>query len=108
MSSVFPRRAPDYAALNTKPVAREVPQSAVARAEEGVEAARRRLARKMRELRDASVRERSIREGAVGRAVFDLVEKGQLETAVIDLIRAKVRECSGPAQVAAFAGTIFE
>jgi hypothetical protein len=108
MSTVFPRRAPDYTAVNADPTAREVPRSAVARAEERLAAARRKLVREKRRLRDASAQEQGIREGAVGRMVWDLVEQGRLERAVIDLIRTELRGRLTPAQASAFRDSVFE
>jgi hypothetical protein len=69
MSTAFPRRTLNCTAVNADPTAREVPRSAVARAEERLAAARLQLAREKRRLRDASAREKGIREGEVGRIV---------------------------------------
>ncbi|QOZ67416.1 hypothetical protein [Bradyrhizobium arachidis] len=108
MPTSFPRRPPDHAADNADSTPREQPRSAVERAQERVAAARLKLAVQERRLRQVSVREQCIREGAVGRAVLDLLDDGVLEKASVDLIRAKVREHFGPAQAAAFSGTLFE
>jgi hypothetical protein len=101
-------RTTDYTAVSSNPTPREQPRSAVERAEERLAALRLQIAREKRRLRDASVREKGIREGVVGRAVWDLVEEGKLEQAVIDLIRDELRGRLNPAQAAALLDTIFE
>jgi hypothetical protein len=108
MSTVPPDRVPNYTAVNADPTPSERPRSAVALAQERLAGARRQLAREKRRLRDASVREQGIRERAVGRIVWDLVEQGGLERAVIDLIRAELRGRLTPAQACAFCDTAFE
>jgi hypothetical protein len=108
MSAICNNSAPDYNTVNANPTSREIPRSGVARAEERLAAARLQLVREKRRLRDASVREQTIRECAVGRMVWDLVERGKLERAVIDLIRSELRGRLTPTQVPAFFDTIFE
>jgi len=105
--SAFPRRAPNHTAVSAAPVPRELPRSAVTQAEQRLALAREKLAQAKRRLRDASVREQSIREGVLGRAVLDLIDQGQLEQAVIDLIRVQMRAGSSAAQLSAFTGTVF-
>lgn len=104
----FPRPAPTYVAVKTDPNPRELPRSRVEIAEERLKATRRRLAIGKRQLRNASVREQRIRDGEVGRAVWHLIEQGELGDAVIKLIRAELRGRLTPAQAAAFRGTVFE
>lgn len=108
MSAVCNNSAPDYTTINENPTSREVPRSGVARAEERLAAARLLLVREKRRLRDASVREQSIRECAVGRMVWHLVEQGRLDRAAIELIRTELRGRLTAAQKPAFADTIFE
>ena len=108
MSTVFPRRAPSYAAVSPNPTSREQPHSAVKLAKERLAAVQQKLAREKRRLRDASAREKGIREGAVGRAVWKLVNQGGLEPAVVDLIRAELHGHLSPAQACALVDTIFE
>ena len=106
--SAFPRLKPNYTAVKTDPTPPELPRSRVEVAEERLAAARRQLVLGKRRLRDASVREQGIRDGEVGRAVWHLVEQGQFEDNVIDLIRAELRSHLSPVQVRAFRGTVFE
>jgi xanthine/CO dehydrogenase XdhC/CoxF family maturation factor len=106
--SAFPRPATSHIAVKPDPSPRELPRSRVEILEEEVKAARRRVALSMRELRRASVREQGIRHGEVGRALWRLIEQGQLEGRVIDLIRAELRGHLTPAQAVAFRGTVFE
>jgi hypothetical protein len=82
--------------------------SAVSRSEQKVAALRLALVRAKRSYHEASVRERSIREGAVGRAVWRLIEQGRLEPSVMALIRDEVRLFLSPGRTAAFIGTEFE
>jgi hypothetical protein len=108
MSTTFPRRALNYTAVNADPKAREVKRSAVARAKERLAATQLQLAQEKRRLRNASAREQGIREGEVGRVIWDLVAQGKLDHVVIDLIRTELRERLSDAQASAFQDTIFE
>jgi hypothetical protein len=83
-------------------------RSAVARSEQKLSALRLAVVQAKRQLREASAREQSIREGTVGRAVWDLIQQGRLEPSVIALIRDEVRAALSPTQAAAFVDTIFE
>jgi hypothetical protein len=83
-------------------------QSAVSRSEEKLAAARLALVQAKRQLREASVRARSIREGVLGRAVWQLIEQGTLEPCAIALIQDAVRPFLTPARASAFVNTIFE
>jgi hypothetical protein len=83
-------------------------RSAVKLAEERLAAVQQKLAREKRRLREASAREKGIREGVVGRAVWKLVNEGGLEPAVVDLIRAELRGHLTPAEASALADTLFE
>ena len=76
MSSVFPRRAPDYATLSPDPTPRPQLRSAVELAKERLAATQKKLVREKRLLRDVSTRENGIRERAVGRAVWKLAGRG--------------------------------
>ena len=64
MSSVFPRRAPDYATLSPDPTPRPQLRSAVELAKERLAATQKKLVREKRLLRDVSTRENGIRERA--------------------------------------------
>ena len=83
-------------------------RSAVVRSEERVEALRLALVQEKRKLHQASVRERGIREGVVGRVMWDLLEQGRLEPSMAALIRDEVRARLTPAQVEAFRNKAFE
>jgi hypothetical protein len=107
MSSVFPRRAPDYAAVSLDPTPRPQLRSAVELAKERLAATQKKLVREKRLLRDVSTREKGIRERAVGRAVWKLAGRGGLEPAMVDLIRAELHVHLSPAEAAALTGTIF-
>jgi hypothetical protein len=76
-------------------------------AKERLAAVQKRLAREKRRLRDVSAREKGIREGVVGRAVWNLADRGGLEPAVVDLIRAELRVHLTPAEASALVDTIF-
>ena len=82
--------------------------SAVSRSQQKLAALRLALVQAKRQLHEASVREQSIREGTVGRAVWALIEQGRLEPCVIALIRDEVRPALSPGRAAAFIGTVFE
>jgi hypothetical protein len=81
---------------------------AVARSEQRLAALRLALVQEKRKLHEASAREQGIREGVVGRAVWDLLEQGRLERSVAALIRDEVRARLTPAQAAAFRNKAFE
>jgi hypothetical protein len=83
-------------------------RSAVSHWEQKLAAARLVLAQAKRQLHEASAREQSIREATVGRAVWALIERGQLELSVVALIRDEVRPALTPGRAAAFIGTVFE
>jgi hypothetical protein len=83
-------------------------RTAVSRSEQKLAALRLALVQAKRQLHEASAREQSIREGTVGRAVWDLIEQGRLEPSVIALIRDEVRPALTPGRAAAFIGTVFE
>lgn len=83
-------------------------RSVVQRSEERVAALRRALVQEQRKLRVASVREAGIREKAVGRAVWALVERGALPLSVMALVRDEVRACLTAPQERAFRETPFE
>ena len=107
MSTAFPRRTPNYAAVSPNPTPRPQPRSAVELAKERLAAVQKKLAREKRRLRDVSVREKGIRERAVGRVVWKLAGRGGLEPAMVDLIRAELHVHLSPAEAAALTGTIF-
>lgn len=107
MSTAFPRRTPTYAAVGPNPTPRPKPRSPVELAKERLAAVQKKLAREKRRLRDVSAREKGIREGAVGRAVWKLAGRGGLEPAVVDQIRAELHVHLTPAEAAALVDTIF-
>jgi hypothetical protein len=107
MSTAFPRRAPDYAAVSPDPAPFPKPRSAVELAKERLAAAQQNLACKKRQLRDVSAREKGIREGAVGRALWRLADRGALQPAMVDLIRAELHVHLSAAEASALAATIF-
>jgi FixJ family two-component response regulator len=107
MSTPFPRRAPDCAAASPNPTPAEPLRRAAARLEERLAALDQQRAQAKRRLREVSARERGIREGVVGRAVWKLADQGGLEPAVVALIRAELHRHLSAAQAGALADTIF-
>ena len=107
MPTAFPRPATDHAAVGPDPTPRPQFRSAVERAEQRLAATQEKLARDKRLLRDVSALEKGVRERAVGRAVWNLVGRGALEPAMIDLIRAQLHVHLSLAEAAALAGTVF-
>jgi hypothetical protein len=83
-------------------------RSVVSRSEEKLAALRLAVVQAKRQLHEASVREQSIREGTLGRAVWRLIEQDRLEPCVVALIRDEVRPFLSPARASAFVGTVFE
>lgn len=71
-------------------------------------ALRAALVQEKRKLHESSVREQSIREGTVGRAVWRLIEQGRLESSVLALIRDDLSPALSSGRAAAFIGTVFE
>jgi hypothetical protein len=78
------------------------------RSERRLAALRLALVQEKRKLHEASAREQSIREGVVGRTVWDLLAQGKLEPSVVALIRDEVRAHLTPAQAGAFRNKAFE
>ena len=83
-------------------------RSAVARSEHKLAALRQALVQEKRKLHEAAAREQGLRDRTVGRAVWNLIQHGRLEPAMIALIRDEVRAHLSPARAAAFRNTIFE
>jgi hypothetical protein len=106
MPTAFPRRATAYP-VSPDPARGAQPRSAVELARERLAATQKKLARDKRLLRDVSAREQGIREGAVGRAIWKLVNRDGLEPAMVDLIHAELHVHMSPAEAAALADNIF-
>ncbi|WP_143198103.1 hypothetical protein [Bradyrhizobium sp. AS23.2] len=83
-------------------------RSAVSRSEAKLAELRRELVQAKRQLHEASVRERSIRESTLGRAVWRLIEQKRLEPSTVALIRDEVRPFLSSRSAPAFIGTPFE
>jgi hypothetical protein len=108
MSILFNSRPSDDTPTDTSEPQRAQHRSAVARSEQKLAALRLALVQEKRKLSEASARAQGIREGTVGRAVWDLIQQGRLEPSVIALIRDEVRAALSHSQAAAFIGTVFE
>lgn len=108
MSNFFDSHPSDDTPTRTSEPQRVQYRSAVARSEQKLAALRLALVQERRRLQEASAREQGIREGTVGRAVWDLIQQGRLEPCAIALIRDEVRAALSPGRASAFIGTIFE